>query len=211
MHHDNATLPPHDLQLCRGIQSCPHAVPVPNPQPGLETLVRHSDWPGLLTTTVHPIRQHHRFRIAVAMCPSGCSRPHIADFGLIAAAQIALDPDHCTSCGRCVQACAENALQITADGLRLDARRCLGCRACVRVCPHTALSSINHGFRVVLGGKLGRHPRLAHELGFFSTSQAFDVLGRTLDLLTAHYRPGLRLGQLVLELGQSDFDRQVRP
>lgn len=210
MHSDHPTLPSHEPTICRGSRSCPHAVPVANLQQDIEAVVLDSGWAELVTGKVHPVRRHHQFRIAVAMCPNGCSRPHIADFGLIATARIAVHPDRCSSCGLCLDACAENALRITPR-LTLDARQCLGCTACVRACPTGAIAEMSYGYKVVLGGKLGRHPLLAHELGIFSPDRALHVLTRSLHVLMANYRPGLRLGQLVAEMGQDNFNRQVRP
>ncbi len=42
--------------------------------------------------------------------------------------------------------------------------RCLGCADCARICAHGALETSAVGYRVLAGGKLGRHPRLAAEL-----------------------------------------------
>jgi Nitrite and sulphite reductase 4Fe-4S domain. len=64
---------------------------------------------------------------------------------------------------------------------------------------------------VVLGGKLGRHPRLAHELGFYSLPQALEILGNVLTVLIEQRRPGLRLGELIEKIGREEFDRRVRP
>ena len=106
--------------------------------------------------------------------------------------------------------CAEKALR-REDSIRLDQSRCLGCAACARVCPEKALQVRKTGYRVLLGGKLGRHPRLAHELGVFSLPQALEILGNTLKTLMEHGRPGLRLGELIEKIGRQEFDRRVRP
>ena len=67
------------------------------------------------------------------------------------------------------------------------------------------------GYRVLLGGKLGRHPRLVHELGFFSEKDALRILSATLAVLMGRYRAGQRLGDLIRDMGQENFDRLVRP
>jgi dissimilatory sulfite reductase (desulfoviridin) alpha/beta subunit len=176
----------------------------------IDAVMARSGWSGFLASGVKPLRHHHQFRLAVASCPNGCSQPHIADFGLIAAARIGAEPEACTACGLCVEACAEKALDLR-DGIRLDPSRCLGCEACVRVCPAGALRTVETGWRVLRGGKLGRHPRLAHELGVYSLPEAMGILERTLRTLMAQGRPGLRLGDLVERMGRENFDAAVRP
>lgn len=206
----HTTLPTYSLKVCRGAESCPHAVIGKDVSDSILDVLDRSGWAGYLASGVRPIRHHHQFRLAVASCPNGCSQPHIADFALIAAARIRLDPGACEACGLCVDACAEKALSLDG-GIRIDQARCLGCTACVRVCPAGALQSEETGYRVLLGGKLGRRPRLAHELGFFSLAESMTVLERALSLLISAGRPGLRLGDLIETTGREKFDRMVRP
>jgi len=203
-------LPAHTVKVCRGAALCPHAVLGQDLSAELEAVLTGSGWPRFLAGMNRPIRHHHQFRVAVASCPNGCSQPHIADFGLIAFARIGLEPDRCSGCAHCVTVCEEKALHLS-DSIRLDRSRCLGCAKCARVCPEQALRVDETGYRVLLGGKLGRHPRLAHELGFFSLAESLDVLGRVLDVYMKRHRPGLRLGELVERMGREEFDRLVRP
>lgn len=203
-------LPAHTVKVCRGASRCPHAVLGHDLCAELGTVLDGSGWPGFLAQTTSLVRHHHQFRVAVASCPNGCSQPHIADFGLIAFARIGLEPEKCSACGRCAAVCAENAVHLTG-GLRLDRLLCLGCAKCARVCPEKALTVDEAAYRVLLGGKLGRHPRLAHELGIFSQSDALHVLDKVLRLYMKHHQPGLRLGELVERLGRERFDDLVRP
>jgi len=203
-------LPAHALKVCRGAAQCPHAVLGTDLTAELEGVLIRSGWPEFLAAMTRPIRHHHQFRMAVASCPNGCSQPHIADFGLIAFARIGLEPARCSGCGHCVAICAEKALHLE-DGIRLDRSRCLGCAACARVCPEKALRVDQPGYRVLLGGKLGRHPRLAHELGFYELPEALEILGKVLRVFMGHHRSGLRLGDLVEKLGREEFNDLVRP
>lgn len=206
----NTPLAAYSIKVCRGAATCPHAVLGRDLAPDLAGVAEQSGWPAFLAQQVRTLRHHHQFRLAVSSCPNGCSQPHIADFGLIAFARPVPDPGRCTECGQCVATCAENALDLR-DGLRLDPELCLGCAACARVCPTEALRIADTGWRVLLGGKLGRHPRLAHELGVFSLAQSLDILDRTLAVFMANYRPGLRLGEFIETTGRERFDAMVRP
>lgn len=204
------SLPSFTVRTCRGSAGCPHSVLAHDHGPDIAQAMAASGWDAFLVQRVHPIRHHHQFRVAVAACPNGCSQPHIADFGLIATTQISLDPALCSDCGACVDACAEKALRLDA-GIHLDAAACLGCGACLRVCPSAALTRGKDGYRVLAGGKLGRHPRLAHEMGTISTADVPSVLERILSVFMAHRRDRERLGDVVERLGRIQFDGLVRP
>jgi dissimilatory sulfite reductase (desulfoviridin) alpha/beta subunit len=200
----------HAIKICRGATGCPHAVRTQDPSAEFEAVLADSGWARFLTGQVRPVRHHHQFRLAVSCCPNGCSQPHIADFALVATARIGVNAEACSACGQCLPACAEGALHLE-QAIALDPSRCLGCAACAQVCPTSALQVRDTAYRVLLGGKLGRHPRLAHELGVFSLPEALTILQRTLDHLMGHYRPGLRLGELIEKTGRPEFDRLVRP
>ena len=209
-HSESNALPAHSLKVCRGAVHCPHAVSGQNIGAELEAVVEDSGWSRFLADRTNPIRHHHQFRLAVSSCPNGCSQPHITDFGLISAVRIGLAPDSCSGCGQCVMVCAEKALHLEDGMIRLDPSRCLGCAACVRVCPAGALRAEQTAYRVVLGGKLGRHPRLAHELGFHTLPEALGIVDRVLRVLMENHRPGLRLGTLIEEMGRETFNAKVR-
>jgi dissimilatory sulfite reductase (desulfoviridin) alpha/beta subunit len=205
-----APLPPFTVKVCRGAAACPRAVTGVDLSADIGNVLARSGWAGFLKSGVGAIRHHHQFRVAVSSCPNGCTQPHIADFALIAFARIGLSPEACTACGQCVEACAEDALDLTG-GIGLDPAACLGCAACARVCPEGALTVAETGWRVLLGGKLGRHPRLAHELGVFDTGDAMTVLEKVLATLMDRGRPGQRLGELITDMGREQFDALVRP
>ena len=108
------------------------------------------------------ILHHHKFRISISGCPNGCSRPQIADIGLLGFVRPALDPRNCTACGACAAACPDSAIT-PGDGVAPDfsLSNCQGCRHCRDACAHECISLSPPGVRVLLGGKLGRHPHLA--------------------------------------------------
>ncbi len=107
---------------------------------------------------------HHRLKVAVCACPNGCTQPQIKDIGLVAHAYPARGHAECTACGLCVEACPDGAVRLTDDGPVIDAERCVNCGACARACPTDALVNERSGYAVTVGGRLGRHPRLAEEL-----------------------------------------------
>jgi len=67
--------------------------------------------------------------------------PQVRDSGdFIGGIRMAIDPDRCTACGACLEACRFDAIDPTADGgFVVDAARCEGCGVCGLVCPEEAL------------------------------------------------------------------------
>lgn len=165
----------------------------------IEQTMASSGWDAFLRSTLgRPINHHNAFKISVAACPNGCSRPHIADVGFIKACEPKVDPAACTECRICEKVCPDNAVKVVSGGPIFDYDECQKCGLCVAKCKEGALSCRRSGYRVVLGGKLGRHPRLATELkGVYSVSQCTEILQKAIAFYMAHYEPRLRFGTLV--------------
>jgi anaerobic sulfite reductase subunit C len=153
---------------------------------------------------IGPLKRHHELRVAIADCPNACSRPQIADIGLIGACAPVVTDEACSRCGACVAACREGAITLAGGAPRLDADKCLNCGQCVAVCPTGALQTGRQGYRVLLGGKLGRHPRLATELpGIYRREEVPVILNRCLDYYMSHCCGEERLGDMMARDGEA--------
>ncbi len=103
-------------------------------------------------------RSHERIKAGFSACPNACSAPQIKDFGVIAFIIPELDPEKCVSCGKCHEACRENAIDFHMQPEFNE--NCIGCGDCMRACEHNAIAG-SVKFKLLAGGKLGRHPRFA--------------------------------------------------
>ncbi len=201
----------HAIIPCRGVcDDCPNTLLCDHGLvPEMETIVSLSGWPEFLTERVgNPVRPHHQFRIAVAGCANGCSHPHIMDFALIRAC-VPCPPLECEACGACAEACPDRAITMPGPVPHmlndapplLDSSRCLNCGRCVLACPSKVLAVKQEGFRILVGGKLGRRPKLALELpGLYQREEALLVLRALLKGWMEVWRPGLRLGDVACEI-----------
>ena len=145
---------------------------------------------------------HSQFCAVVTGCPNACAQPQIKEFGVTGRARIELDESLCTECGACEAACNEGAISIVDGMPEINESLCIGCCDCVRVCQSDALSEGRPRYEVSIGGKLGRHPRLAESVGEFETvDEVVDLFRRVIDLLLSEGRKGERLGALLERLG----------
>jgi dissimilatory sulfite reductase (desulfoviridin) alpha/beta subunit len=198
----------YQVETCFGPDGCPNrAVETEGMARRIEEMVAGKRLPAFLKERVKgPLKMHHEFRICISDCPNACSRPQIVDVGLIGARRPAVSEEACTQCGSCVEVCREGAILLpdsgSADGPVIDFDKCLSCGQCLAVCPSGALRESERGYRVLVGGKLGRHPQLGRELGRIrSAEEALATIERCLGHYMKHNRCGERFGEIVNETG----------
>ncbi len=198
------------IETCKGpTQGCANRAVVDDALAAdLDGVFRARDFGvGLRALVGGPLKRKHEFSVALADCPNACSRPQIADLGLIGAAVPHLTAEPCHQCIGCVHACREGAVLHTGLLPIVDPAKCVRCGSCCRVCLSGTLQVERRGWRILVGGKLGRHPRLGTELpGVYSR----DGVLAAAECCVGHYlrraRPGERLGDLLGRAG----DEQLR-
>jgi anaerobic sulfite reductase subunit C len=193
----------YQLDSCFGPNGCPRrAVRNDTLLPRIQSLLEKEDLLGFLKQTVPgELRFHHEFRVTIADCPNACSQPQIKDIGIIGACVPQVTEEACTQCQACVEACRETAVALTeddTDGPVIDRARCINCGRCTPVCPSGTLASGKEGYRIQLGGKLGRHPRLAMELPeIFSEDDVLRVIRDCITFYKQRSRHGERFADLL--------------
>jgi dissimilatory sulfite reductase (desulfoviridin) alpha/beta subunit len=151
-----------------------------------------------------PLKFHHEFRISISDCPNACSRPQIVDIGLIGASVPTVAGDDCSQCMACVEACKEGAVDLFSDNLppAIYPENCICCGQCISACAMDVIQEEKSGYRVLLGGRLGRHPQLGRELeGIYSPKECIEIVKKCLKHFFSHYREGERLGDIINRTG----------
>ena len=190
----------YGIETCFGAGGCPNrAYHADNLPERMEKVLDGKDLKGFLKRKVEgPLKMHHEFRMSVSDCPNGCSRPQIADFGLLGAERPKVSEEPCSGCGACEGICKEEAIILKGETVRVDEFRCLACGQCIGVCPTQTLVSAEKGYRILLGGKLGRHPRLAEALpSIYSPAEVLETLDLCLDHLKRFSIQGERFGEIL--------------
>ena len=191
----------YQMDACFGAGGCPNRITSHDLQEKIEKIFQSAHFAEFLRNQVgENLKFHHEFRITVSDCPNACSQPQIKDIGIIAAQKPMVTQNECIRCEECVEACKENAvvLPLSAEKPIIDLGLCVKCGQCIRACPTGTIDSDKTGFRVLVGGKLGRHPRLARELqGIYSEAEVLDVVRRAIDYYKAKSKNGERFAELV--------------
>ncbi len=153
----------------------------------------------------HPLKVHNEFRVSISFCPNSCSRPQIVDVGFIGAVKPGVFQNECTMCGSCKEVCQEKAIILHENAVEIREDKCLYCGHCIEACPTGAIQKEKEGFRILVGGKLGRHPQLGLELpGIFANEDAIKTFKKIALFYKDNCVNGERLGVIVAQKGH-DF------
>ena len=134
--------------------------------------------------------------------------------GIIAACRPSISDVPCSGCEACSEACREDAIRLSANEAppMVDGTRCVACGQCLAACPTGTLREGAKGYRVQLGGKLGRHPRLALEMpGIFDAATVLDIVQAAIDLYKSRSRKGQRFGVILQPSDLAQFAAQFGP
>lgn len=191
----------YQLDTCFGSSGCPNRSAISDDLlKRLERVLQEADLLSFLKKQVGDnLKFHHEFRVTVADCPNACSQPQIKDIGIIGAVMPTITVQACSGCEACVDVCPDDAI-VLDETVAIDRQRCMACGKCILACPTGTLDEKTRGYRILLGGKLGRHPRLARELpGIFREQEVLQILDVCLALYKKKSRDGKRFAELLTD------------
>jgi len=199
------------VEACFGSQGCANRIIEDDRLiRSIEKVFSEANLRGFLKQTVTgPLKFHHEFRVALADCPNACSQPQIKDIGIIGAAAPQRMGAACTECGACQEACQEKAVAVDShvSGPVFEWNRCVRCGQCIKICPTGTIGCGEQGYRVLIGGKLGRHPRLATEVpGLYDADGVLHLVKWCVQYYKAHSSGGERFAALVERAGPEFVD-----
>ena len=203
----------YQLDACFGSSGCPHrAMASEVLVEKIEQVMADADLLKFLKSRVQgDLKFHHEFRISIADCPNACSQPQIKDVGILGASTPGFTEIPCSACGACTDACKENAMVLSENGeaTAIDFQRCVHCGSCIAACPTGTLEAGKNGYRVLVGGKLGRHPRLARELpGIHDTETVVRMITDFLAFYKSRSTHGQRFAQMLTDADIDAFSKK---
>lgn len=205
----------YQLDRCFGASGCPHAaVSCEGVMEKAEAIFKVADILGFLKKEVKgDLKYHHEFRMSCTDCPNGCSQPQIKDVGILGALRPRLSQDDCSQCRACVELCPDHCISLgdVDEHPIIDFDDCMMCGKCIKACPTGTIEEGERGFRMQLGGRLGRHPRLAMEIPrLMSETEVLEVLKRALAFYKTHSKNGTRFSKLLHPEDMEDMISQCR-
>ncbi|PIE75077.1 MAG: sulfite reductase [Deltaproteobacteria bacterium] len=199
----------HRVEACFGGTGCKNAIDAgKNIADKIDNLLKSKKILSFLKkNTKGSIKFHQEFKVSISFCPNSCSRPQINDVGIIAANIPFISDEKCSSCSACVKICMEKAISFqTKDFPSIDFKKCIYCGECIKTCPTHTISSSKKGFRVLLGGKLGRHPRLGIDMGkIFSEDEVIKIVDKAADIMLSQKNKAERFSEIFKESDMEKF------
>lgn len=196
----------YKIKRCFGLNGCPNAITnSENLLKDLERILKEEKITEFLKEKVKgKLKIHHKFKVGLSECPNACSQIYICDFALHGVVEPEVNVKKCSFCGSCVEVCEEEAITLTDYGPVIDEKKCVGCGACIRICPEQLLKEHFKGYKIYIGGKLGRHPRLATFLSYANENEVIEIFKKVLNFYKKHNVKGERLGAIIERIGFLD-------
>lgn len=138
----------------RGIVACPGTAVCTS------ALVETKKLAAELDTAYFRQEAPHKFKIGVSGCPNSCSKPIENDVGVMGGVLPGWDKETCISCRLCVTICPVKAIDEQDSAFVLEEKMCIHCGLCIKNCPTSAWTARKTGYTLLLGGTLGKKPRL---------------------------------------------------
>lgn len=152
-----------------------------------------------------------KMRIAISSCPNGCASERLNEIGITGIREPYRDHDACTGCGTCEKYCRERAILIKRGMVVLDKNLCMDCGICVLPCPFEVLKASEPKYRITVGGRRGRHPKLGRDLVTVSDpKKVLEVVGKIIKWTYELASSDELLPEQLDELGYEELKRTIR-
>lgn len=149
----------------------------------------------------------HKLKIGITGCPNACIKPQENDIGIMGVMSKRFKKDLCNLCGLCVEVCPVKVIKIKNKKLEFNQSKCIGCGDCVFSCPPGAWEKVTEGFRLFLGGKMGKFPRLGVKAIDFicSEEELLRIVTQAFEFYKKEGKKGERFRDTLERLGLEYF------
>ncbi len=153
-----------------------------------------------------------KFKIGISGCPNACTKPYENDFGIIGKLEKEFLPENCNGCGLCAEVCPIKNVFIGDDNLaKYDPQKCIGCGECVFVCPANAWSKKREGYRIFVGGKMGKNPFLGLEVfTLWEVDDIYKAIDFALEFYKKYGKKSERFADVIKREGTEKFKKEFK-
>ena len=153
----------------------------------------------------------HKFKFGVTGCPHNCAKASENDIGIMGGILPKWQEEGCIDCNLCVNVCPTQAICCEKGRYFLDEQKCINCSICTASCPTNSWEIEKKGYMVLIGGTMGKIPRLASRLTGIVENQ--DDLMRYIDAAFSYYkqhgRKKERFGHMIDRIGLEKTKRDI--
>ena len=151
-----------------------------------------------------------KIKFAVTGCPNACAKPQENDLGVMGILRPVINTQECTGCGTCTFMCPEKAIVIEDDKAKIIWDKCNLCGACVGACPTDLISEEWKGYKIFVGGKIGKHPKLGREfVDAKSAQEAVAIFRKIMNWSKKNTNVGERFGDCLDRVGFEKFRKDI--
>ena len=151
-----------------------------------------------------------KIKFAVTGCPNSCAKPQENDLGVMGILKPTIFSEECTGCGTCTFMCPEKAIVVENDKAKILWDKCNLCGACVGTCPTELINEEWKGYKIFVGGKIGRYPRLGKELvDAKSPEEAIAIFRKIINWSKKNTNIGERFGDCLERVGFERFKKEI--
>lgn len=151
-----------DIDLCGGVKGCP--LTLFNDEEVARIfyrVIQNENLELFMEKTLEgPVLFHNKFKMAISGCPNGCSQPQIKDISIVGYRIPKIEKGRCVGCKQCVSGCPDRMITVE-DEPNINVEGCIHCGRCIQACPTGSIKNFQGGYRIYIGGRLGRKPHLA--------------------------------------------------
>ena len=151
-----------------------------------------------------------KIKFAVTGCPNACAKPQENDLGVMGIMRPVINIDDCTGCGTCTFMCPEKAIVMDGDKAVILWDKCNLCGACVGTCPTDLINEEWKGYKIIVGGKIGKYPKLGKELiDVNSAEETVAIFRKIIEWAKENTEIGERLGICLDRVGFEKFKKEI--
>ncbi|QBG48507.1 sulfite reductase subunit beta [Verrucomicrobia bacterium S94] len=153
----------------------------------------------------------YKVKFGVTGCPNNCGKAREADIGIMGTRIPRWAGADCVGCDACIAFCVADAIRNEKGQYVRDAEKCINCSACAVRCPKASWQTVSRGYTVLIGGTLGKRPRLGIPLAAHlpTEEQALALVDKTLQFYKENGRPRERLGHMLDRLGEDAVKSEI--
>ncbi len=153
----------------------------------------------------------HKFKICITGCPNACIKPVENDFGIMGVVRKIFIKEKCNYCRLCQEICPVGAIKVEENELHYDASKCILCGDCIFACPSYAWEQEKTGYRIFVGGKMGKFPYLGREaFGFLEGEEKLlQLIEKTLEFYKEEGVRGERFGETISRAGLDNYKKRM--